>query len=248
MRRNIFKVLGIAIVVLLIAVYFIYRKAGEDLPTGEKGPQATKLAEKMLAAVNKTAWDSTDIVGWSFRDEHHYIWNRKSNRFQLKWDDYEAYVDINNGSGQAFEEGNLLPNGENIELVQEAIELFNNDSFWLCAPMKIRDSGTERSYVTTKEGEEGLLVTYTSGGNTPGDSYLWLFDGDDLPKSVKMWVSIIPIGGVEFSWEDWITLPTGAMVAQNHEGSFIDIPLSNISSAKSLQEMELSEKEIKFLQ
>jgi hypothetical protein len=77
------------------------------------------------------------------------------------------------------------------------------------APYKVRDPGTERKVVNTKMGK-GLLVTYTSGGVTPGDSYLWILDQNNRPVKWKMWVSIIPLGGLEFTWEDW----------QKHEGAW----------------------------
>ena len=30
------------------------------------------------------------------------------------------------------------------------------------------------------------MVTYTKGGTTPGDTYVWLFDEKGNPKSFKM--------------------------------------------------------------
>ena len=49
-----------------------------------------------------------------------------------------------------------------------------------------------------------------------------------------MWVSIIPIGGVKMTWSDWTTLYNGAKVAQNHQGSILSIPLTNIVASENL--------------
>jgi hypothetical protein len=46
-------------------------------------------------------------------------------------------------------------------------DYFNNDSFWLIAPFKLRDAGTTRSIVM--QDNQALMITYASG-STPGDS------------------------------------------------------------------------------
>jgi hypothetical protein len=51
-----------------------------------------------------------------------------------------------------------------------------------------------------------------------------------------MWVQIIPIGGIETSWEGWTELSTGAKISTQHEGwgrtmTFI----SDVEGAKDLE-------------
>ncbi|MGW8121534.1 hypothetical protein ACV07N_02665 [Roseivirga echinicomitans] len=31
-----------------------------------------------------------------------------------------------------------------------------------------------------------------------------------------MWVSILPLGGMEFTWENYLKLSSGALIAQDH--------------------------------
>lgn len=66
------------------------------------------------------------------------------------------------------------------------------------------------------------------GGTTPGDSYLWLLNEDDQPKAFQMWVSIIPIGGIEASWEQWKETPNGAFLPQLHQLLFLDLEITGI--------------------
>ena len=58
----------------------------------------------------------------------------------------------------------------------KAYSFFCNDSFWMIAPFKAFDEGVTRTIVMSKEGNQNLLVSYASGGVTPGDSYLWILD------------------------------------------------------------------------
>jgi hypothetical protein len=43
--------------------------------------------------------------------------------------------------------------------------------------------------------------------------YIWLVD-ETIPKAWRMWVSIIPVGGIETSWEDWKTFQNNLKMLQ----------------------------------
>ncbi len=207
----------LAIVVLsIIALLFIgFLIVDEKLPEGEWSPEADLMAEQMLAALNKEAWDNTDGVSWTFKGIHHYDWDRENHVVGVQWDDKEVALQPAYKTG-IVANGSDYAGSEVREIVNTSWDYFNNDSFWLCAPFKVFDPGTERSIVTLKDGRKGLKVTYTSGGTTPGDSYVWILGEDYKPIAVKMWVSIIPIGGIEFTWENYAYLSSGAMIAQDH--------------------------------
>jgi hypothetical protein len=85
------------------------------------------------------------------------------------------------------------------------------------------------------------LVTYKSGGVTPGDSYLWKADAEGLPLSVQMWVKIIPIGGLEFGWDNWQELPSGAMIGSRHKSKLFTTELTDIKSAQTFKDLGLKE-------
>ncbi|MEO1268735.1 MAG: hypothetical protein AAFX99_11600, partial [Myxococcota bacterium] len=84
----------------------------------------------------------------------------------------------------------------------------------------------------------GLLVAFSEGGVTPGDSYLWLLDDNGRPTAWRMWVNIIPIPGVEISWEGWQQLSTGAWVASLHHSAIATLPLEAIKGTATLAELE----------
>ena len=209
------RVVSIIFLSLILVLFIGYISLNESIPEGTPSPEADELARKVEQAMNKAAWDITSQVSWTFKGGHQYVWDKEAHVVNVQWDENEVILEPSSQSGVVIN-GENYSAAESAALIDTAWDLFNNDSFWLCAPYKLFDPGTERSLVTLKDGREGLMVTYTSGGSTPGDSYIWILDENYMPTAIKMWVSILPIGGMEFTWENYQTLATGAMVAQDH--------------------------------
>lgn len=231
-----FKVFSIIIGIVmgvLIALFLIFN---EPLPEGKQGPEADALANKIWTAIDKSAWDSTGVVQWSFLDRHDFLWDKNRNWVQVKWSNYEVYVVLDELTGVAFKNGEQVEGKKADKLIRKAWSFFANDSFWLNAPAKVFDKGTERRLVTMENGDEALLITYKSGGVTPGDSYLWTVDENGLPTSWKMWVKVVPIGGLSTSWQDWTTTETGAKIALNHQfNDKIGVAITNLKTSKDLE-------------
>ena len=119
---------------------------------------------------------------------------------------------------------------ERYKTIKKAIDLFNNDSFWLVAPFKVFDKGVERRIVPMDDGTKALLITYTSGGSTPGDSYLWELQPNGFPISFKLWVKIIPIGGLKATWDDWQLTESGAFLPKTHSLGPIKLDMGNVKA------------------
>jgi hypothetical protein len=241
--KKFFKILGIIILLLVAVIGGLLFKAHEKLPIGIKGEKAEALAKKMIQAVNKTAWDSTAFVSWSSRSGYSHLWDKQRNLAQVEWKNNRVLLDVHNKSGKAWENQQAVTDAKlSQELIEKAYKSFINDAFWLNPIVKIFDEGTERSLVTQPDGSEALLVSYASGGVTPGDAYLWKVDAQGLPTAWQLWVKIIPIGGVEFSWEDWVTLPSGAKIAVGHKEKSMGLstPLTNLKSGARLADIGVS--------
>ena len=227
--KKVLKIIGIFLAILAVVIAFFYYKNNESLPIGVQGKAADNLATKMLTALNYEAYKNTEYLEWSFRDSHHYKWNKLENKVTVIWDNNEVVIDTKKPSNSIIIKSNGNINSD--QLIKTATDYFNNDSFWLVAPFKVLDAGVERS-VVKHMGKDALLITYTSGGSTPGDSYLWILDENGVPTSYKMWVDIIPIGGAEATWNDWTTTSTGIRLPTKHHISLFGVEL-NISDVKS---------------
>lgn len=217
----------------LLLFGFVYFKYNEDLPQGTKGAQAEQLATKMLEALDHDAYKNTSYIEWTFKKRHHFKWNKAKNTCEVYWKDYKVALDLNSPSAsQVFQNEQKIEGKEAQELIEKALSYFNNDSFWVVAPYKVFDAGTERRVVTLDNGSEALLVTYTSGGTTPGDSYLWHLEDSGKPKSFQMWVDILPIGGLEASWSDWTTTDSGAHLPTFHKFLVFGIEITDLVGKK----------------
>lgn len=204
--KKFLKIIVLIITVSTVATVLYCFVNNESLPKGTYGKEADELAEKMMSSINKKAFDNTEILTWSFRGKHHYEWKKQEGLVNVTWDNNFVTVNLNDYSKSI---------GDSPKLIETAIKFFNNDSFWLIAPYKVFDDGVERSIVKVDD-KDALLIKYTSGGTTPGDSYLWILDDNYTPVSFKMWTQIIPIGGVSATWNDLITADSGIKLPKSH--------------------------------
>ncbi|MFD2552209.1 hypothetical protein ACFSQP_10315 [Bizionia sediminis] len=224
--------LGIVVFLTLPSLLFfgfVYFKYNEELPTGIAGPQADSLAHNMLEALNYEAYKNTNYIEWSFKNRRHYQWQKNKHTCTVRWKDYKVQLHLNHPDSSKVFVHNFEIQGEQAsEHIKTALGYFNNDSFWLVAPYKVFDPGTERQLIPLDNNQQGLLVTYTSGGTTPGDSYLWILDANNKPIKFRMWVQILPIGGLEASWNNWTTTESGALLPTFHQFLFLGIKLNNV--------------------
>jgi hypothetical protein len=231
--KRILKIIGGLIIFFtlpsILLFGFLYFKYDQDLPQGETGIKADALAKSMLEVLDEGAYLNTDYIEWSFMDRHHYKWYKSKNECEVTWDRITVVLNLDRLElSEVFVAGTLYKGVEREDYIAKAKDYFNNDSFWLVAPYKVFDPGTERQLVKTDDKREALLVTYTTGGSTPGDSYLWYFDDEGKPESFQMWVSILPIGGLEATWEKWIITDSGAQLPTFHKLLFFGIEIDYV--------------------
>lgn len=241
------RILIALVVIVLLVVLFVRITMHEGRPTVVDG-NADAMAQKMLQAVDKPAWDTLKYVKWTFPRGHSYVWDKVNNDALVSWDDFTVHLDMDEIDGKAFQNGTELDGEAKAKAIQNAWSIWCNDSFWFSAPYKVFDPGTTRSIATDKDGKQGLLITYESGGVTPGDQYLWYMDDSGMPTGYKMWVKIIPVGGVYASWDDYTVLDGGAKVSQGHVLSIMDmkIDMTDIASGDEWSDLGYESNPIKL--
>ena len=234
--KKIFKIVTGAIIFLTLPSAllfgFLYFKYNEELPHGALGKEADALAYAMLEALDYDAYKNTKHIEWTFKKRHHYNWDKSKNICEVYWKSYKVILHLDNIDNSSVYIHSFKNESEMAqELIDKALKYFNNDSFWLVAPYKVFDHGVERRLVKTNNNQNALLVTYNSGGSTPGDSYLWLLDENYKPKAFKMWASILPIDGIEASWTDWTTTESGSQLPTFHKLMFMGLEITDIKTS-----------------
>lgn len=235
--KNGIKFILIGIVIFASFSFVLYPSFNASRPEGKQGEEAERLAKKMLEAVGNKEWVNTEWVSWDFPGGHHYVWNKKRSLVYVSWKKNEVYLVIDErDKSKVLQKGKPVVDGNRKDLIEKAWKYFCNDSFWLAAPFKIYDEGTSRAIVPSKKGKNLLLVSYDSGGVTPGDAYLWELTDEGMPLNFKMWVSIIPIGGVKATWSNWITKSNGVKFSTKHKLFWvINLTLKNIKTGNSFK-------------
>jgi hypothetical protein len=233
--------LGVLALVLVAGIGAIVLALRHTRPAeGTSGPEADELAHALERSVDKDAWDRTGAVRWTFTAmKHQHLWDKNRQLARVRWDDLEVLVDINKKTGRAYRKGTEIQGAEVQGLVDKGYAFWANDSFWLNPVVKLFDPGVMRTVVTFDGGSRGLMVGYSSGGVTPGDQYMWIPGSDGRPAAWRMWVSVLPISGIEFRLGDWTRLSTGAQLATRHRTSLgLAIQLDDVAGAASLGELE----------
>lgn len=197
---------GILIGVLLLGLGIGYLIVNEPLPEGEAGPRAEQAADRMLESMHYDQYQKAKLIEFRFMDQHHYTWHKKDKRVIAEWDEMKVDFNTQSKEGQAWEKGERLGGKAKEKAIQKAWKYWANDSFWLVNFYKIKDPGTKQEMLAPEDKmRKGfkLKVTYSSGGVTPGDSYVYTCNEKGGPKKIKMWVSILPVGGVEVEIYKW---------------------------------------------
>lgn len=226
------------IVIVVSALAFLGCVA---VPQGNTGTEADALARAIETATSKQAFDETGAISFGFRGTRNHVWDKQRGFFYSKAGDDEIWLDLGDRGGTAKRAGADVDEATRSKLLADAWAWFCNDTFWFNPLAKLFDEGTSRELVAL-DGDhakhKGLKVTYASGGTTPGDAYLWIVDDTHKPIAVRMWVSALPMKGLEFSWGGWTSLATGALIATAHKAGPLDVSIDAPAAAATLAALE----------
>jgi plastocyanin len=189
----------LAVVISLLAVAPAMRAAEDS--SGKEPPLATELWK----ASGGENWDKVKQIDFTFAVEQdgkrtfaaQHAWNVAAGTDTVKWTDKQGKdhnVTVNLAA--APQEGEA----------KDAYARWINDSYWLLAPLKIRDRGVKVEAMGPKDlngaSLETIQLSFDKVGLTPTDKYVFYIDPQT--KLPRAWDYIPQTGeGLQATWEKY---------------------------------------------
>lgn len=234
------KYLIIILIVLAIIAFIAIKVISDPLPEGKSGSDADKWVQQIQTKLNRPAYDTLAYLKWEFfRPGQKYLWDKQRNLAVIEWAGNKAIMNLTSQVAITYADGVQQEGDAHEALKQKAWSNWCNDSFWMFAPFKMNDPGTSREIVELEEGGKGLKISYSDGGVTPGDSYVWMIGDDNVPTGYRMWTSIIPVQGMYSGWSGWES-HKGVLLSTKHDLLGKEVEMSGVAAGHTLEEVGYS--------
>ncbi len=195
-----------------------------SFPKGEPGEAAEKMTQRMLAAADFEKWKATSAVSFVFREDDRVFWDKKRRLIEVQFKKNLVQFSEVSGKSLCFE-GERRLFDECGELTAAAVKRFYNHTYWLNPAFHIDTPNAVRAIAETDK----LLVSFKSGGSTPGDTYLFTVDNEGKLSEMRMWVSTLPLKGARATFSNYQTSATGVRIALDHKvASLASVNLSEL--------------------
>jgi len=188
-------------------------------------PEAIKLADDVMNAMGgRKNWDNLRGISWNFFGSRKLYWDKWTGDVRIKYlkEDREAIININTDEGRVMITGEEITHPDSLKkYLKQAKGAWINDSYWLCMPFKLKDTGVTLGYVgsdTTQDGRNAYVLSlkFEDVGVTPENYYqVWV---DVETKFVSQWAYYKQESQAEpnfiMPWKDYKDF-TGVMLSGN---------------------------------
>jgi hypothetical protein len=146
-------------------------------------PKAIAVADEVMQALGgRAAWDATRCIEWTFAGRRKLLWDKTTGNFRLDDGKSVVLMNIGTGQGRVFEDGREVahdPDKVRHDL-DAAYRVWVNDSYWMFAPYKLKDSGVTLTSAGERAFPDGrvadvLRLEFENVGVTPDNAYeMWV--------------------------------------------------------------------------
>ena len=157
-------------------------------------PAAVELADSIMTAMGgRKNWDKTRFISWNFFGRRNLTWDKVEGKVRIEsTPDSTIYlVNINDLTGRVQIKGQELTEPDSLKkMLARGKSIWINDSYWLCMPFKLKDTGVTLKYLGEDTARNGmrcnvLELTFQNVGDTPENKYRIYVDLKD--NLVKQW-------------------------------------------------------------
>ena len=249
LKKKTLTYITILVSLLVTAGIWIGISITRDLPSATPGPAAERKTNQVEQFTGLKAWKETDAISFVFKPAHReHLFDRNRRLVRVEFQNSQAeeessenvsdsesnesegvgevtvFLQLDSHKGLVFEDGKELNGSDKVSWLQKAYEAHINDVFWLNPFSALRAPGAVRRLTD----DQGLLITYETGGVTPGDSYLIYADARGKPERWLLWTQAIPARGIEFTFEDWKEFDNGLRISLKRSSFLRNVELENV--------------------
>ncbi|MTI33052.1 hypothetical protein [Xanthovirga aplysinae] len=143
--------------------------------------EAIAIADEVMKAMGgRQNWDETRYISWNFFGARQLIWDKWKGDVRIEYPkkDLKILVNIHNLKGRVWKGTEEVTQSDSLaKYLQKGKSIWINDSYWLCLPFKLKDSGLTLKYMGEREDQEEnaiddvLELTFDKVGDTPQNKY-----------------------------------------------------------------------------
>ena len=155
--------------------------AAEGFNFEDSDLEAIKIADNVMKAMGgRKNWDKTKYISWTFFKRRKLLWDKWNNNVRIETigENPTIYLlDMNSMEGKVFKDSIEITQPDSLKkYLSSANSIWINDSYWLCMPLKLKDSGVTLKYLredTTRNGMAAhvLGLSFKEVGDTPFNRY-----------------------------------------------------------------------------
>ena len=158
--------------------------------------ETRELADAVIRASGGQNWPKVKSIQFTFNVSEgtnllasvNHVWDVRAGTDTVTWKGKTVNVSVIHPAGDADSKA--------------AYARWVNDSYWLLAPLKLKDTGVTVTHAGTQDGLEVLHVSFANVGLTPGDQYN--FYVDPTTHLVRRWDYMPgPEKKLSGSWDDY---------------------------------------------
>ena len=175
-------------------LHSIANPPSEGFDLAHSDPAAVELADSVMVSMGgRNNWDMTRFISWNFSGLRSLVWDKELGRLRItSHDDSTIYLmDLRDRRGRVQVKGKEVTDKNSLqELISKGLSIWAHDSYWLCMPFKLKDSGVTLKYMgedLSLKGEKCnvLQLTVNQPGDVPQSKYMVFVDRAD--NLVKQW-------------------------------------------------------------